>query len=332
MFTSVFKSQRILLAALYLATPSVLFAEDMDLQGRVRLKVETNALKKGQFSYEGKIDAESERKNGTKGVLGLKARSKDDAKLFMEEAYIDHRLTEGKIQIGQNKKQFGLEYEYSERKRLTIDRSPIYQKIEEFAFVGHEPTVRYENLPSENGGPSYATSFGYSGSQEPYAIFFVNPKTDDTQFGAWTLFQGDRLNNATQLVGAVMLSAWSHEKPNSFEVETIYGIDPFETAWEREFTGRKVFFTGLKLGYGRWVAWGGEETNTQLVVQTNHIMHDTKTPDYSTSQFLLGVNYHVHDDFVIAGDIELIGKHSREADSDMNYDDSNIKIQVEYYL
>ncbi|MGE0173738.1 MAG: hypothetical protein AB7T49_13155 [Oligoflexales bacterium] len=322
----------ILLAALCVGGTPRLLADDIDMEGRVRVQVESNALKKGNMRYEGKIDIESKRREGTKGVLTLKARSKDSTNLFLEEAYVDHRFAPGKLQLGQIKKQFGLEYELSEKKRFTIERSPIYQKLQPFAYVGFEPAVRYEHLPSEPGELSYATTFGYSGSQEPYAIFYLHPNTNDTQYAAWTLLQGDRLNNATQLVGAFMFSVWNHEKPQSFEMESIVGLDPFETAVERDISGRKVVFSGLKISYGPWFATGGDTLNTQAVAQVSHIMHDMKTPEYATSQLLLGINRHINEHFLVAADIELIAKNSRQVISERNYDDSNIKVQVEYYL
>jgi hypothetical protein len=313
-----------------------------DFSGRVEIKLETNARKKGDVGYEGKLNYETKREQGTQANISLKARSNDEEAMMVQEAYIDHRLegTERKIKIGKQEKKLGLEFEQSEKKRFTIEKNIIYKKLEVFPYVGHEMILRYEDLKDSAIGIPYAVSLGYAQSASSYGLFYFNfAHSESFNLGSWTLLQSDRIEGSNRLVGAQVFSIWSFERPHTYEVELIGGLDPFETEFERPLSGRKVYFWGLKSSYGYWFSWG-RENDTRITLQTTYVNHDVEFPRYNTLQGLIGVSYFINDNFVYANEVEWIGKASRIWDgqtatfvvASRNTDDSNIKFQVKYYF
>ena len=129
---------------------------------------------------------------GTRVVVKLEARYfRDDVAL--EDAYVDHKVSDRlRLQLGVNKKRFGMEYEQSRRERLTPERSFFYRKLEELGIVGRQLNLRLLTEPID--GLLVDVTAGTSGSRDGNALVRVARQHDSFGYGYWGLFEQRRVD------------------------------------------------------------------------------------------------------------------------------------------
>lgn len=305
------------------------------IEGRVSVGFESEEFRNGRSYYDAEIEFETKRKQGTRAVTSFRAKSKDTA-VVLEDAYIDHKIEDGEsLYVGQTKKRLGLEYHKKDSERLTIERSPVYQKLEEFAFVGREMTIRWEQEPDLKAGErGYQASVGYSESIDANVILHTEQPFSGGDFsaGAWLLLQSDRIDAGRQLVYATILSLWTNLDDHRFQFELVGGKDPFMSEYERAFgDGKPVHFAAAKAQYGLGIKTAADNLLEPLV-QTSVVTHDLETPGYNTIQLLIGFNYWMSDALRVAFNIEGIGTNSPLDLKTRAYNDSNARIEATYYF
>lgn len=295
---------------------------DFNWEGRVSAGGAVRDFKHGASFHDVQLELESKRRKGTRAKVTLTGES-DEPGLLLEEAFIDHKLESGeKLLFGQAKKRLGREYEDSHRERLTVKRSPLYRKLEEFAFVGHELTLQWLREDA------WSLSAGYSESID--ADLILHAQSDG--YGVWLLAQSDRIDNGRQLVYTLLSSVWHHEGPDRAEAELAFGKDPFASEFERAFgDGTDVHFAALKGQYGHRVEIAGGET-LEPVVQATYLVHDHRTPSWTTVQLLVGVNYVIDESLRISLDVEGLGSNSTLDLERRSYDESNVQLEATYYF
>lgn len=308
---------------------------DVKIEGRVSVGTESMEFKNGRSYYDAEIDFETKRKEGTRAVASFRAKSKDTA-VVVEDAYIDHKLDDGEfIHAGQTKKILGLEYHQSDRDRLTITRSPMYRKLEEFAYVGREMTIRWEQEPDLKAGErGYQASIGYSESIDANVIGHVEqPFADgDLSVGAWIMLQSDRIDAGRQLVYATIMSLWSNRSDHRFQLEAMAGKDPYMSEYSRAFgDGKPVHFAGVKAQYGLGIKTAAANLLEPLL-QTSVTTHDLNTPGYNTIQILLGLNFWTSEALRLSFNVEGIGTNSTLDLKTRAYNDSNARLEATYYF
>lgn len=305
------------------------------IEGRISAGFELEEFKNGRSSHDAELGFETRRKRGTRAVASMRGQS-DDSAVVLEDAYIEHELEKGEDLLGgQMKKRLGLEYAQSDRERLTVRRSPLYQKLEEFAYVGREMTLRY-NLDADlkAGDRGYQASLGYSESIDVNVTLHVEQPFagGDMSAGVWALLQSDRIDAGRQFVFAAVMSLWSNHEGRRFQVELMGGVDPYMSEFARTYgDGEQVHYAGAKVQYGVSFPLSDGE-RIEPLVQASWIAHDVDAKGYDTLQLLLGGNYWLSEELRLALNVEGIGTNSPIDLSERAYGDSNATFEATYYF
>lgn len=291
-------------------------------EGRLSAGGAVTEFKNGESFYDMQIELASKRRQGHRAKLVL-AGENDEPGVWIKEAFIDHKFANGeKLLFGQAKKRLGREYEDSHRERLTVKRSPLYRKLEEFAFVGHELSLRYFQ------DEAWSISAGYSESIDADVILSLQ----GNGYGTWLLAQSDRIDQGRQVVYAIMTSAWYRDGRLRAEAELAYGKDPFASEFEKAFgSGDSVHFAAFKAQSGYSIGLNHGDS-LEPVVQSTYILHDDRTPKWTTLQLLIGLNYLIDKVLRISLDIEGLGSNSKLDLKRRAYDESNMHLEATYYF
>ena len=306
------------------------------IKGRVSTGFESKAFKKGESEWDVKLRFKTKRHHDTRAIAVLRGKSDDVDGVYVQDAWIDHKTgKKRRLQIGLNKKKLGTEYQFGEQERLTIRRSMLYQKLEVFAYVGREQSVRYvaKADPDKNEW-GYEVSAGYAESLDGDLMLHLHRPLDQGSwnFGSWFLLQWDRINETRQTVWASVFSLWSREEPHHWEAELMAGQDPFDSELEKSYgDGKNVYYYGAKAQYGYRIDLGDERAIEPLGL-TSWVVHDEEYPSYNTLQVLVGVRYHVADNFRVALNLDGVGTNSKIDTDDRSYDESSAAFEVQLFF
>lgn len=315
----------ILLFCFSFADSTLLAAGEIKFEGEVSSGVEIVEFKNGQSKTEAELKLETERTDGLKAALEFEV-SNSDKDVRLEEIYIDKKMESGsKVILGVTKKILGLEYERSNKKRLPISRTLIYRKLETFAFVGKETTIRYES--DTTGETLFTVSAGYAASLDYNLMGLVKTDIGQNLSLLWTgLVQSDKITNGRQMVWATTFSLLLDSDSHLMEAELVGGQDPFESDFEKTFgEGRKVIFAGVKLLYGLKL---GDQGRYQPFVSYSNVRHDLDFIRYYSDEYLVGLEYKATKMFSVAGNLNLVSTNSR-IDHDRRYwNDSSVALNA----
>ena len=146
------------LVAYCMSSPAI--ADDIKFEGEVSTGVKVEGFKNGKAETEAELKIETKRVDSIKAHIDLEMDSKD-REVELDEVYLDAKFSEeNKLVFGLTKKIIGLEYERSNKQRMPLSRTLIYRKLESFAYVGKETTVRFVSEDEESKrGVLYAESW-----------------------------------------------------------------------------------------------------------------------------------------------------------------------------
>jgi hypothetical protein len=300
-------------------------AGEVKFEGEVNSGVKVEEFKNGQAKTEAELKLETDRKEGVKAVLEFEV-SNVDTELEIEEIYIDKKQESGsKIILGVTKKVLGLEYERSDAKRLPISRTLIYRKLDTFAYVGKETTLRYES--DQESGTSFTLSAGYAASLDYNIMGLLQTDLGSNLSFLWTgLVQSDKITNGRQMVWATTFSILLDDDSSVLESELIGGQDPFESDFEKTFgDGRKVVFAGAKLLYGLRL---GKNRQYLPFLAYSNVRHDLKYVRYYSDEYLFGLEYNATKMLSFAGNLNLVSSNSRIDYERRYWNDSSVTVNA----
>lgn len=151
-------------------------------------------------------ELEAELRFKTKRVQGLRAVVKFEGQYFrdsveLEDGYLDYKYDESlRIQLGVNKKRVGLEYEQGRRRRVSPERSFLYQKLETIGVVGRQLNLRVLTKPRR--GLVVDGTLGTNGSRDLNALIHIAQSHGALGYGTWGLLERHRVDKGHLAVWA----------------------------------------------------------------------------------------------------------------------------------
>lgn len=309
----------------------ITMGKEVNVSGEVITGIEIEEFKNGKAETAAEVKIESERNDGIKGVLEIEM-SNIDREVKLEEVFIDRKFDSGnKLVIGLTKKILGLEYDRSARERMPDSRTLIYRKLETFAYVGYETTIRYEAKPEDQDSISYKYSFGYADSLDfNISGLIMIPLNGDLSVGWSGLVQSDKINKGRQVVWASALSLLFDSEMTLAEGELIGGVDPFESEFEKTFgDSRNVLFAGGKLLGGLKL---GEGLKYEPFLAYSNVRHDWEYIRYYSAEYLAGLNYHATKNLKVSANLSLVSTNSRIDYEKTNWNDSTVSFAASLYF
>jgi hypothetical protein len=301
--------------------------EGVKVEGEVKTGVEVLEFKNGKAVTEAQLKIETKRVDSVKAKIELEMDNLDRV-VEMEEVFLDKKFSdEQKLVIGLTKKIIGLEYERSDNERMPLSRTLVYRKLETFAFVGRETTVRYISEDENKKAKFFKASLGYADSLD-YNIssIFSLPVGGDLSVLWSGLVQSDKINKGRQLAWATAFSALYDSETMLLEAELFAGIDPYESEFEKAFgSGRTVHFGAAKFLAG--MRLGGESQYEPFLGYSN-VRHDVEYVRYYSAEYLAGLNYYINKAFTLAANMSLVATNSRFDYSKFTWNDSSVEFSA----
>ena len=247
-------------------------------------------------AYDFDIDMKGEFKLKTKRIEKTRAVATIEAgyqsmSLRLEDLYVDYKSSDRlRLTLGMSKKILGLEYEDSKQDRLTIRRSPIYQKMEAQGLVGRQLNLRaHVRLGKKKDGVKLSGALGGDNSRNFNAQLSVQRIKSEWGYGAWLLGELHRINGTFIPVFAESIACWYETKQGRLTLEGFHGIDAQQTELERLFAdGRTVHFSGVKLDAAVNIPIGKHLVVSPLA-QASFIVDDLAHSETNTVHLLAGV-------------------------------------------
>lgn len=248
----------------------------------------------------------------------------------LREAFFTVDLGKAKgLDFGQNKKQFGLEFQKSKEKLLTAERTLLYRYLEPFGFVGRDVNLHYYRKARAGVRHSgFAFGLGYS---EDHNITAVGHTTrlkalGSFALGASGLVQLDKIAGGSQTVWALGGEILRDTEKHHVELEAMFGQDPFASEFEKSFgDGQNVYFGGGKILYGHYFS----KSRLEPVVVSSLLVPDLETVDLNTIQLLVGLNYYANSALRIGLNSDLLLTTSAQNQDERTYVGSNVILQAQ---
>jgi hypothetical protein len=279
--------------------------------------------------YRGKIQLNVDVDKNLEAQLDIRGES-DTHEMELREAFLTVDL--GKIKgldIGQSKKQFGIEYQKSKEKLLTVERTLIYRYLEPFGFVGRDLNFRYyRKARSDVRRGGIAIGLGYS---EDHNVTVVGHSTrlntlGSFALGASALVQLDKISGGSQTVWALGGELLRDTEKHHVEIEAMIGQDPFESEFEKSFgDGKNVYFAGGKFLYGHYFS----KSRLEPVLVSSLLVPDLEAFDINTIEFLVGLNYYAVPSLRIGLNGDLLLATSTKNQDERTYAGSNVILQMQ---
>jgi len=302
----------------------------ISIDGRVSVGAEIERLKHGNQVYDAKVRIKTKRKSGMKGILSL--RTDNDREVFLQDAYINTEFKESgyELDFGKHKKRIGLEWQYGKKDRMSVSRTYIYKKLEEFTYVGRESVIKLSSPSVDEGNEfHFEAALGINEANDGNVNLFATKSfgPGNPNVGTWVLLQRDKAETFSQLVWANVLSLWSHDNPLRYEVELFSGVDPYESEFEKIFgDGKSIYFYAARTQLAYRFGFG---TNKVLspYLQLSYYVHDSEFPEYNTHEYITGLSYLI-DQIQFNLTTSIVGTNSRIDSSTRTYDQSGLAGEV----
>jgi hypothetical protein len=261
------------------------------VQGEAEDQVSGGVDVVAQFKYK------TRRVHETRAVLSLEGAYYDRS-LDLEDAYVDYKPNdELRLTLGVSKKTLGLEYEGDRLERVTIHRSPIYQKMERLGIVGRQLNLRLNLSPEsrKHGSTELSSALGMDGGRDLNAQLSLIVRREHFGTGTWFLVEAHKVSRYYEPMIAEAFAFWAEAKRTRLTLELFSGIDTQRTEYRRTFEehGRVLFFgTKLELShdYHLTSAW-----KLKPLAQTSFWLDDARAPERHSLQLLAGAQLRVHD-------------------------------------
>jgi hypothetical protein len=265
--------------------------------------------------YRGKVQFEIKVSKNLEAQIDIRGES-DTHEMELREAFFKADL--GKaigLDFGQSKKRFGIEFQKSKEKLLTVERTLIYQHLEPIGFVGRDVNLRYyRNAKKEVRRTGLSASIGYN---EAHDVTLVGHwerlnTIGSLALGASAVIQFDQFDTGLefgrQTVWGLGLELLRDTQAHHVEVEAIIGQDPFASVFERSFgDGENVYFFGGKILYGhRFKSSRRLLKAFEPVVVASLLARDIDRFERNTIQFLGGANFYLAPELRVSLNADLL--------------------------
>lgn len=256
--------------------------------GYVAMDLEVEGTDKAVADGTLKLKLETRRQQNIKARADIELNY-NDREAVIEKLQVDYRVDKKNQWIaGISKKVMGLEYEFGKRSRLTVHRSPIYQKMEEQGIVGHQYSFAWDRKLKKK--VHLISTVGADNGRNYNGMLSVQKRKKSRGAGAWYLLEAHRINNDHIPVFVQSYAFWYRPQQGGIALELFHGIDAGRTEYEKMFGNRRaVHFTGAKFEISTNHRLGNQITLTPLF-QSSFWMDDVAHPGGNTLQFLAGMN------------------------------------------
>ena len=265
----------------------------------------------------------------TRATLKLEGRYFRDS-LVVEDAYVDHKANKHlRFQLGVNKKKLGLEYEQSQRDRLTPTRSAFYQKLEQLGIVGRQMNLRARTKPTKHS--RLDVTVGTDGSRNANLLVYVARERSNLGYGFWGLMERHRVNKGYLFIWAHAASLWYISDQYRGIVELLGGIDSFETELRRTLgADRRVYFLGPKFELATTIQ-ASKRLKLEPHLQSSVMFHDLRNTRYNTLQILVGMNLYFRA-IVVSLNGEYLGESERQSPHARTAQWPNFYVEAKHYF
>ncbi len=325
-----------------LAQDSASFVDDKDqdvktkkleIEGVIEVGGEATLTDRGETYQELKLKLKSAKKQQYRAYVRLEGESDENA-IRMQEVFVRRYFQQDRLDFGLSKKRLGREYHIDEDLRPTIRRTLVYRRLEEFAYVGRELSLRLFREEAEKGDQDFSLSLGYSESNDAHIIGHVRVPLGSSAWhlGSSLLLQLDRTDDAKQFAWLHVLSLDWQGEGQSFDTETFLGLDPYNSHFESLYgSGRKVHFGAMKSLWAK--KWNfAEGLAGELVMSASALMYDLQEPGYLSYSLLSGWNQFFSKDFQLMLQCEAIANNSRLEHGRFTFNDSNVVLAAKYFF
>jgi|GEM_PF-4946026 len=222
----------------------------------------------------GQVRVDSSRYYGTKGRVQVEASSRRRM-IELERAFVNHRVNKGaNIVFGYGKKILGFEYQQGQLKRLTIVRSPVYQKMQSLGLVGRHFHFRTNWKFDRKYDHKLSVSTGVYGPGGFSQMLSLRKTKGQLAYGAWLRYDFTRVDRSAypakfRPTPAVVVSGRYKVKKGRVALEGFWGGDAQRSTLNRLIEDYdSVYFAGLKLEGIRHFSLG-EGTRISPLFQTS---------------------------------------------------------------
>jgi hypothetical protein len=279
--------------------------------------------------YRGKVQFNVKIDKNLEAQIDIRGES-DTHEMELREAFFTADLGKAKgLDFGQSKKQFGIEFQKSKEKLLTVERTLIYRHLEPFGFVGRDVNFRfYRKARSDVRRGGLSLALGYS---EDHNVTAVGHSTRLNTLGSFALgasglVQLDKIAGGSQTVWALGGEILRDTQKHHVEIEAMIGQDPFASEFEKSFgDGKNVYFCGGKFLYGHYFT----KSRLEPVLVSSLLVRDLEAFDVNTIEFLVGLNYYAASALRIGLNGDLLLATSTTNQEERTYAGSNVILQVQ---
>ena len=293
----------------------------------VDLKVEGTDKAVADGTLELKLETKREQKVKARADVEL---NYNDRELVIEALEIDYRVDKKNRWIaGISKKIIGLEYEYGKRHRLTVRRSPLYDKMAEQGLVGRQYSLAWDRKLKRK--VHVVSTVGGDNGRNFNGMLSMQKKTKRSGAGAWYLLEAHRINQENIPVFVQSYACWYRPSQGGVVLELFHGIDAGRTEYEKMFgTRRTVHFTGAKFEISTNHYLGNQIVLTPLF-QSTFWMDDLGHTDENTLQFLLGLNLS-RGPLRFAMNVETVGAKLPGQDNERKFNRTNGYVEFTFFF
>jgi hypothetical protein len=226
-----------------------------------------------------------------------------------------------------------LEYQWSSKYRISIHRSPLYQKMEALGMVGRELSLRVIKKPDKGeDGLSLEAAAGANGSFDLNIHFSIRHKIKRWGYGLWGMVEKHRINDRSIFLWGQTTSIWYQHRLIRTAAEFIAGVDAQRTDFAITIgEARSVYFYGSKFETGVKIPMR-ESVEMEPFVQYSLWVNDSIEPENNTMVFLFGLNFHFVEKVVLAFNYELFGEAEEGLDHQRRFSRRNYYVATKFYF
>ncbi len=272
------------------------------------------------------IQAETDRKNGVKGVVDVRITSETDG-LDLRDLFLNYKSdSDYRLTVGQAKKRFGLEWDYNLEDILTLTRTILFRRVSDLNYTGRDTLVAYQSADDKELGLNHNISLHTSEGLNAAFLYRLMHRLDEESFlASYTMVQRERISSGwTPLAGAQSFAYSGIHGHYRLEAELQAGKDQFETKYN-QLVGRdrNIYFSGLSAGL-RY-----ELTDLKPFIRATIVLHDLGRLNQRATELKLGAKYHFHKRFFIGTEGAL--RNSRYNNQSRLASDSYLLFTLRYF-
>ena len=288
-----------------------------------------------KVDMEGRLRLKTKFKNYLQGVIAMDA-AVYEREIVPSRLYVDYKPDKRwRLRIGYAKKIIGLAYEQNKEERLIINRSAVYEKMNNSGLVGRQLAITLRLRPDKSKRNTFTLGASHDGSRNTnitWSAIHKFQKLKGLRVGLWGIMEMRNFKKVGKLnVVANALALWYQRRSARFAIELIHGIDPDATHYEMLFrNSRKVHFLGprLEAAYRYHLA---KKVTLQPVFHSSMLFDDLHHPGNNSLQFLLGLNLKMNE-IVLSINGETIGDRAPKNIGTRRFERKNIYVELVYFF